>query len=101
MNNILELQEKIDNQSTTSCDIYNKIKMINELNILIEQQKEYYKEIILQINSSQSIKIENKYKKKSIEELEELYNKSNSIEDKINIYNAINKYYNDKYKEIF
>ena len=97
MNNILELSNQIDKELTSGGNINNKIKMINELNILIEKQKEYYNEMILQINSSQSIKIESKYKKKSIEELEELFNDPTiNIEEKINIYNAINKYYNDK-----
>ncbi len=97
MNNILELSNKIDNEST----INNKMKMINELNSLIEKQKDYYNEMIIQINSnSNDIKIESKYKKKSIEELEELYENTTNIEDKINIYIAINKYYNDKLKEL-
>ncbi len=95
MNNILELSNKIDNEST----INNKMKMINELNSLIEKQKDYYNEMIMKINSN-DIKMESKYKKKSIEELEELYENTTNIEDKINIYIAINKYYNDKLKEL-
>ncbi len=100
MNNILELSNKIDNETNFT----NKMKMINELNILIEKQKEYYNEMIMKIDSSQSNLIESKYKNKSIEELEELFNKIPSgcdIEEKINIYNAINKYYNDKLIELF
>ncbi len=98
MNNILELSNKID----ICVDINNKMKMINELNSLIEKQKDYFNELIIKINSSESINIiNNKYKKKSIEELEELFNNSNvDIEEKINIYYAIDKYYNDKLKEL-
>lgn len=100
MNHILELSNKIDNEITFD----NKMKMINELNILIEKQKEYFNDLIIKINSSESIKINKndsyKYKKKSIEELEELFNNNSDIEEKINIYYAINKYYNDKLKEL-
>jgi hypothetical protein len=97
MNNILELSNKIDKET----DFNNKMTMINELNSLIEKQKDYYNEMIMQINSKDiNINIESKYKKKSIDDLEELFNNSNNIEDKINIYNAINKYYNYKLKEL-
>jgi hypothetical protein len=96
MNNILELSNKIE----STVDINNKMKMINELNSLIEKQKDYFNELITKINSSESIKIDSKYKKKSIEELEELFNNSSDIEEKINIYYSIDKYYNDKLKEL-
>jgi hypothetical protein len=97
MNNILELSNKIE----STVDINNKMKMINELNSLIEIQKEYFNELIVKINSSESIKVDSKYKKKSIEELEELFDNSSDIEEKINIYNSIDKYYNDKLKELY
>jgi hypothetical protein len=100
MNHILELSNKIDNEN----NINNKMKMINELNILIEKQKEYFNDLIIKINSSESIKINKtescKYKNKSIEELEELFNNKSDIEEKINIYHVINKYYNDKLNEL-
>ena len=96
MNKILELSNKIE----STVDINNKMKMINELNSLIEKQKDYFNELIIKINSSESIKIDSKYKKKSIEELEELFDNSSDIEEKINIYYSIDKYYNDKLKEL-
>ncbi len=99
MNNILELSNNIDNE----IDINKKMKMINELNILIEKQKDHYNQLTLQITQeiSQNIKIESKYKNKTIEELEELFNSKNNIEDKISIYYAINIYYNNIINKLF
>ncbi len=95
MNNILELSDKIDNEP----DITKKIKMINELNIQIEKQREYYNSILLKIENL-SINFDKKYLDKNIEYLEDLFNKSTDLEQKINIYYHINKYYNDKLTEL-
>jgi hypothetical protein len=101
MDYILELSNKIDNEMC----INKKMAMIKELNILIDKQKEHYNNLILELNNlNNNFDIEKKYIKKAIEKLEELFNKphiSNDIEEKINIYYSINKYYNDKLIELF
>ena len=95
MNNILELSENINKCS----DINKKINMVNELNDLIKKQIDYLENIDIDEPTN-----DNKYNNKTIEELEELFNNksiNNNIEDKINIYHAINKYYNNKLNELF
>jgi hypothetical protein len=96
MNRIIELSEKINICS----DINKKMIMISELNELIKIEKEYlYSQRELNINPD--IKIPVKYNKKTIEELEDLFNSIDDIKEKIIIYTAINNYYNNKLNELF
>lgn len=95
MNNIIKLSEEINECK----NINNKIKMINDLNELIETEIDNLKDLETKINENSNIfKIPIKYKKKSIEELEDLYNSTNDINEKYIIYECINKYYNNLIK---
>lgn len=98
MDNINELSEKIDNCK----NIDDKIKMINELNELIDIETDKLKDLENELNNNElNFKIPIKYKKKSIEELEELYNSTDNLNDKYIIYQCINKYYNMNLIKIF
>ena len=98
MDSINELSEKINECK----NINDKIKMINELNELIENETDNLKDLETKINENNHIfKIPIKYKKKSIEELEELYNSIDDINEKYIIYQCINKYYNNNLIKIF
>jgi hypothetical protein len=96
MDKIIELSDKIDNLS----NINEKIKLIKTLNEMIEAEKTNLNNIIdkdLNINT----KIPIKYKKMSIDELEDAFEKCNNINEKIIIYSAINKYYTNIEEELF
>lgn len=96
MDKIIELSEKIDNLT----DINEKIKLTKTLNEMIEIEKNNLNKLIendLNINT----KIPIKYKKMSIDELEETFEKCNNINEKILIFSAINKYYTNIEEELF
>jgi hypothetical protein len=96
MDKIIELSDKIDNIS----NINDKIKLIKSLNEMIEIEKKNLNSIN---NDSHIIKtkIPIKYKKMSIDELEDEFEKCNSINEKIIIYSAIDKYYSNIEEELF
>ncbi len=89
MEQILELEEKINKTE----NIYEKIKLIKELNELIDIVKIELNNILDNDINEMKIKIPLKYKKMSIDELEESFSNCNNINEKIKIYHAINKYY--------
>ncbi len=96
MEEIEELYNKIN-----KCEnITEKIKMISLLDELIKNEKIKLTNL-LENNLTNKVKIPLKYKKMSIEELEEAFNNTNNIYDKIIIYNAINKAYNNIFDELF
>ncbi len=98
MDNINELSEKINNCK----NINDKIKMINELNELIDNEIDKLKDLENKLNNNElNFKIPIKYKNKSIEELEELYNSTDDLNNKYIIYQCINKYYNMNLIKIF
>jgi hypothetical protein len=98
MDSINQLSEQINECK----NINDKIKMINELNELIENETEKLKDLEKKINENNHIfKIPIKYKKKSIEDLEDLYNQSDDINEKFIIYQCINKYYNNNLELLF
>ena len=100
MDKIIELSEQIDNIS----NINDKVRLIKTLNELIELEKTNLN-IILDNNIKNikniKTKIPIKYKKMSIDELEQAFNESNNINDKIIIYTAIDKYYTNIEEELF
>ncbi len=97
MENINKLSEQINECK----NINDKIKMINELNELIENETEKLKDLETKINENNQFKTPIKYKKKSIEELEDLYNSAIDINEKYIIYESINKYYNNILESLF
>ncbi len=94
MDKIIELSEQIDQTS----NINEKVKLIKILNELIEAEKTNLNNILNNniITSNLKTKIPIKYKKMSIDELEEEFDKNNNINEKILIYLAIDKYYTNK-----
>ncbi len=100
MDKIIELSDKINNLS----NINNKIKLIKSLNEMIEIEKTNLNNILENdIKNIKNIKskIPIKYKKMSIEELEDEFEKCNNINEKILIYLAIDKYYSNIEEELF
>ncbi len=98
MDNINKLSEQINECK----NINDKMKMINELNELIDSETDKLKDLENEINNNElHFKIPVKYKKKSIEELEELYDSTDDLNDKYIIYQCINKYYNMNLIKIF
>ena len=97
MENINKLSEQINECK----NINDKIKMINELNELIENETDKLKDLETKINENNQFKIPIKYKKKSIEDLEDLYNQSDDINEKFIIYQCINKIYNNNLGSLF
>jgi hypothetical protein len=96
MDKIIELSDKID----TISNINDKIKLIKSLNEMIEIEKKN----LNSINNASNIiktKIPIKYKKMSIDELENEFEKCNNINEKILIYSAIDKYYSNIEEELF
>ena len=99
MDKIIELSEEIDQLS----NINDKVKLIKILNELIEAEKLNLNNILNSniITSNLKTKIPIKYKKMSIEDLEEEFDKTKNINDKIIIYLAIDKYYTNIEEELF
>ncbi len=96
MDKILELSNRIDNIN----NINDKIKLVKELNELIENEKTNLNNLLNNDIKKLKIKIPQKYRKMSIDELEDEFNKA-SINDKVVIYLAIDKYYTDIEEELF
>jgi hypothetical protein len=97
MNEIEELNMKIEKCN----DINEKINYIQKLNNIIDKEINSLNNLLDTDLIENTFKIPNKYKKISIEELEELFNKTNDIYEKIIIYNCINYKYNNIMDELF
>jgi hypothetical protein len=97
MDKIIELSEQIDNIS----NINDKVRLIKTLNELIEIEKNNLNNILNSDIKNFKTKIPLKYKKMSIDELEQLFIESTNINDKILIYMAIDKYYTNIEEELF
>ena len=101
MEEIIALSETINK----TVNITDKIKLIKNLNSMIEIEKHklnyIYDQMVSNKISDYKIKIPAKYKKLNIEELEELFNKTEDINDKISIYLAIERAYNNISEELF
>ena len=97
MDKILELSEQIEKSS----NINDKVKLIKTLNELIEIEKTNLNFILNTDIKNLKTKIPIKYKKMSIDELEEAFETTNNINNKIVIYLAIDKYYSNIEEELF
>ena len=89
MDKINKLCEILDNSNSTEI-----IPHIDELNRMVDNEKEILKQLLESIESVDMIdtfKIPSKYKKLSIEELEIMFNDTVDINDKISIYYTMNK----------
>jgi hypothetical protein len=87
MDEIIKLSETIDN----TININEKVNMIQLLNGMIQKEKTELNNILENNISNLKVKIPLKYKKMSINELEELFNNTSNINEKIIIYHAITK----------
>jgi hypothetical protein len=97
MDKIIELSDKIDNSSNMN----DKIKLIKELNEMIEIEKKKLNNILDNDIKNIKTKIPIKYKKMPIDELEDEFEKCNNINEKILIYFAIDKYYSNIEEDLF
>ena len=97
MYKIIELSEQID--KTTN--INEKVKLIKKLNEMIEVEKNNLNFLLNNDIKNLKIKIPPKYKKMSIDELEEEFNNIDNINDKLSIYMAIDRYYTNIEEELF
>ena len=98
MDKIIELSDKIDHIS----NINEKIKLLKTLNEMIDSEKKNLNSIIdNDLNINTKIKTPLKYKKMTIDELENEFEKCNNINDKIIIYKAIDIYYKNIEEELF
>ncbi len=97
MNKIIEINNDIDK----TININEKIKLINNLNEMIETEKQNLNFLLDNDIKNLKIKILPKYKKMSIDELEEEFEKCNNIHEKIIIYSAIDRYYSNIEEELF
>jgi hypothetical protein len=98
MEQIVKLCESIE----SNIDSYKKINMISELHELISTEEIELNKLLDNVNNIKTdFKIPNKYKKSTIEELEELLNNTNDIEEKIVIYNTINVKINTITNQLF
>jgi len=97
MSNITDICNMIDsNKLSNSLDKNSKADvnlMINQLTTMVTNEKIKLTEQLNNIQSfdSKVFKIPTKYKKMSIEELEELFNSMEEIDSKISIYYTISK----------
>jgi hypothetical protein len=94
---INELVEKIKNTN----DINEKVTFIKELNCNIEKEELNLNNILNNNLDEIKIKIPIKYKKMSIDELEDSFENTNDINEKIIIYQAINRFYNNIIDDLF
>ena len=97
MNKIIEMADEID--KTTNID--NKVKLIKNLDEMIETEKKHLNFLLDNDIKNLKIKILAKYKKKTIDELEEEFDKVDDINEKICIYLAIDRYYSNIEEELF
>ena len=88
MEQINKLCETLD-----TCNSSDIIPNINELNRIVDNEKIILNKLLesLDVDTIESFKIPNKYKKLSIEELENLFNDMKDINEKISIYYTMSK----------
>ena len=103
MDKILELSDQIDK----IINMNDKVKLIKSLNEMIELEKNNLNFLLNNDIKNLKIKIPPKYKKMTIDELEEEFNKKDEIDkiininDKVAIYLAIDRYYTNIEEELF
>jgi hypothetical protein len=99
----MELINDLVNKIKNTDDINEKVSLIKELNINIEKEELNLNNILNnnldEINNK--LKIPIKYKKMSIDELEDLFENTNDLNEKIIIYQAINRFYNNVIDDLF
>ncbi len=97
MEKIVQLSEQIDKLT----NINEKVKLIKTLNDMIEEEKNHLNFLLNNDIKNIKIKIPVKYKKMTIDELENEFNKTIDINDKLSLYSAIDKYYTNIEEELF
>jgi len=97
MEKIIEITEHIDKIT----NINEKVKLIKNLNEMIDNEKKNLNLLLDNDIKNLKIKILPKYKKMTIDELEEEFENVNDINDKISIYLAIDRYYTNIEEELF
>ncbi len=99
-NEIIKKADEIDN----TININHKVKLIKELNEMIEIEKKNLNFLLDSNIKNLKIKISPKHKKMTIDELEEEFDRKYdtfNINDKISIYLAIDRYYTNIEEELF
>jgi len=86
MEQINKLCETLD-----TCNSSDIIANINELNRIVDNEKIILNNLLESLDTIESFKIPNKYKKLSIEELENMFNDMKDINEKISIYYTMSK----------
>lgn len=97
MDEIIKLTETIEQCN----NIDEKLNYIKQLHNLINIQKTELNNILKNDIDKIKIKIPLKYKKMSIEELEELFNSTSNINEQIIIYHMMNRVINNISDELF
>jgi hypothetical protein len=97
----MELINDLVNKIKNTDDINEKVTFIKELNMNIEKEELNLNNILNNNLDEIKIKIPIKYKKMSIDELEDSFENTNDINEKIIIYQAINRFYNNIIDDLF
>jgi hypothetical protein len=98
MDKIIELSEQIDKLT----NINNKVELIKKMNEMIEVEKQNLQYLLDNDIKKLKIKTSPKYKKMTIDELEEEFKKEDvNVNEKISIYLAIDRYYTNIEEELF
>lgn len=97
MDEIMKLTGDINNCKS----INEKIQMVQLLNELIAKEKKILHDLQNNNINTMKVKIPLKYKKLSIEELENMFNNSIDIHEKIILYHAINRIVTNIGDELF
>jgi hypothetical protein len=97
MDEIIKLTEIIDQSN----NIDEKLNYIKQLHNLINLQKNELNNILKNDIDNIKIKIPAKYKKMSLEQLEELFNSTLNINEQITIYHTMNRIINNISDELF
>jgi len=84
MDKIQECANTID----TSNSITEKVEQINKMNIMIAEERKHLQ--LIQDTLDKVGKVPSKYKKLTLEQLQELFDKSSDINEKVSLYCAIN-----------
>ena len=97
MDEIAKIAENIN----TTINIADKVKMITNLNSMIEVERKQLNNILENNIDDIKAKIPIKYKKMTLDELENEFNNNKDINEKIIIYHAICKNINNITDELF
>lgn len=99
MNNLETIKDNIKKLSNIPL-LKDKIKTMKKIKEDITNEQKEVDKIVKRINNFKSKEIE-KYKKKTIDELQELFDETNNFNDKLEIYSQLCFKINEVEKELF